>query len=297
MPIFDYGYGTSGYAASSQAGYADRSASMVGYGMDRAGGTMGVATDRYGGMAAAMGMGGGYDGRSDIGYMTGPSPYQRARSRSPIGVQQQQPEVKCFKCTKIGHMAKDCTAELLCYSCNGTGHISRDCTDSTNGPKCYNCQNIGHMAKDCPSLIAQGMVAQGIIGPQGVNASAALNGLNMGGFSGGRGRGGGGGGARGGAMGGMMRGGFGGMPPRGIEKSGVNCHQCGGYGHMARDCPTEKKCYKCQGLGHIAKLCPTNVDGSAPRAFVCFKCNQEGHFARDCTGDTANPPTTAVGTA
>merc|ERR1719370_499153 len=128
------------------------------------------------------------------------------------------------------------TAELLCYSCNGTGHISRDCTDSTSGPKCYNCQNIGHMAKDCPSLIAQGMVASGIIGPQGVNASAALNGLNMAGFGGG-----GRGGAPAAARGGMMRGGGfgGGVPPR-AGRSGVNCHQCGGYGHMARDCPTEK---------------------------------------------------------
>lgn len=305
MPIFDYGYGTGGYTGSGQAGYGDRSSAM-GYGMERGAG-MGISTDRYSGMATAMAMGGGYDSRSDIGYMSGPSPYARARSRSPIGVQQhmmmqqqQAPEVKCYKCTKVGHMAKDCTAELLCYSCNGVGHISRDCTDSTNGPKCYNCQNIGHMAKDCPSLIAQGMVAQGIIGPQGVNADAALNGVNIGGgrgggYSGGRGAARGGGGYMGG--GGMMRGGFMG-PPRG-GRGGMNCHQCGGYGHMARDCPTEKKCYKCQGLGHIAKLCPTNgMDG--PRSFTCFKCNQEGHFARDCKADTANPPLTsepAEGTA
>merc|ERR1719334_1642919 len=231
---------------------------------------------------AGMGYEGGYEGRSDLGYLSGASQYSRdmrARSRSPIS--SPAPEVKCFKCTKTGHMAKDCTAELLCYSCNGTGHISRDCTDSTNGPKCYNCQNIGHMAKDCPSLIAQGMVASGIIGPQGVNTTAAMNGFSMGGFGGGRGS------ARG--MGGMMRGGYGGMPPRG-GRSGVNCHQCGGYGHMARDCPTEKKCYKCQGLGHIAKLCPTNMDGGGGRSMNCFKCNQEGHFARDCKADVASPP-------
>lgn len=234
--------------------------------------------------------------------MTGPSPYQRARSRSPLGIQQ-PPEVKCFKCTKMGHMAKDCTAELLCYSCNGTGHISRDCKDSTNGPKCYNCQNIGHMAKDCPSLIAQGMVAQGIIGPQGVNTNAALNGMSMGGFGGGRGGGGGRAAARSAPMGGnMMRGGFGGMRPRGghVERSGMNCHQCGGFGHMARDCPTEKKCYKCQGLGHIAKACPINGEGGVTRSMNCFKCNQEGHFARDCKADTASPPATSasvVGTA
>jgi len=290
MPIFDYGYGQSAYG-TSQSGYSERSSAM-GYGMDRAGSSgMGLSSsDRYASMAAmsAMGMGGasGYDGRSDIGYLSGPSPYSRdmrARSRSPLGASASPPEVKCFKCTKLGHMAKDCTAELLCYSCNGTGHISRDCKDSTNGPKCYSCQNIGHMAKDCPSLIAQGMVAQGIIGPQGVNTSAALNRFSMGGgFSGGRG----GGGSSHRNMG-MMRGGF--MPR--VERSGVNCHQCGGYGHMARDCPTEKKCYKCQGLGHIAKLCP-NAEANGGRSLVCFKCNQEGHFARDCKADTASPPTT-----
>ena len=276
MPIFEYGYtgyggsSQSGYGGSSQAGYGERSSSM-GYDMDRSGsGAAGMSmssTDRYGGMAAVMGMG-SYDGRSEIGYMSGPSPYardMRARSRSPLS--SPAPEVKCFKCTKLGHMAKDCTAELLCYSCNGTGHISRDCTDSTNGPKCYNCQNIGHMAKDCPSLIAQGMVASGIIGPQGVNTTAAMNGLSMGRFSSG------GHGSSRGMGGGMMRGGYGGyggMPPRG-GRSGVNCHQCGGYGHMARDCPTEKKCYKCQGLGHIAKLCPNAADEFGGRYMNCFK--------------------------
>ena len=275
MPIFDYGYGTGGYGASSQGGYGERSGAM-GYAMDRASALS--ASDRYGGMGAMAGMGmgggyeGGYEGRSDLGYLSGASQYSRdmrARSRSPIS--SPAPEVKCFKCTKTGHMAKDCTAELLCYSCNGTGHISRDCTDSTNGPKCYNCQNIGHMAKDCPSLIAQGMVASGIIGPQGVNTAAAMKGFSMGGYGGSRGssRGGMGGGGMGG--GGMMRG-FGGMPrmPR-VERSGVNCHQCGGFGHMARDCPTEKKCYKCQGLGHIAKLCPNAESG---RSLVCFKVDK-----------------------
>jgi len=297
MPIFDYGYGTGGYGGSSQDGYGERSSAM-GYGMDRAGGSgMGLSSsDRYAGMAAAMGLGGGsgYDGRSDIGYLSGPSPYSRemrARSRSPLSAPA-PPEVKCFKCTKLGHMAKDCTAELLCYSCNGTGHISRDCKDSTNGPKCYSCQNIGHMAKDCPSLIAQGMVASGIIGPQGVNTSAALNGFSMGGFGGRGGSGSRGGGAYRGM--GMMRGG-GFMPraPASIARSGVNCHQCGGYGHMARDCPTEKKCYKCQGLGHIAKLCP-NMDAGGGRPTHCFKCNLEGHFARDCKTDAASLPTTTA---
>ena len=263
MPIYDYGY--SGYGGASQGGYPERSQAM-GYGMERS--ASGASSDRYGSaMAAGMAGMAGYDDRSSIGFISGPSPYprdMRARSRSPIS--SPAPEIKCFKCTKLGHMAKDCTAELLCYSCNGTGHISRDCTDSTSGPKCYNCQNIGHMAKDCPSLIAQGMVASGIIGPQGVNASAAMNGFSMAGFGGGRG------GAPAAARGGMMRGGGfgGGVPPR-AGRTGVNCHQCGGYGHMARDCPTEKKCYKCQGLGHIAKLCPTNMDGGGGRSMNCFK--------------------------
>lgn len=288
MPIFDYGY--SGYPGGTSQGYPESRGAM-GY-PERSGMSgSGMGMSGYSERSASMGsMGGGYSERSTIGYISGPSPYARdirERSRSPIA--NNPPEMKCFKCTKLGHMAKDCTAELLCYSCNGTGHISRDCKDATNGPKCYNCQNIGHMAKDCPSLIAQGMVAQGLIGPQGVNtSSAAINGY-MGAVS--RGAAGGHGGM---GMGGMARAAYSGVIPR-AGRSGVNCHQCGGFGHMARDCPTEKKCYKCQGLGHIARLCPTNVDGGGGgRSMNCFKCNQEGHFARDCKADSATPPTTTT---
>ena len=93
----------------------------------------------------------------------------------------------------------------------------------------------------------------------------------------------GGGMMRGGGFGGGFGGfggGFGGgmgmmMPGRGfghIAKPGVNCHQCGGFGHMARDCPTEKKCYKCQGLGHIAKLCPNEEAGG--RSMTCFRVSE-----------------------
>lgn len=68
----------------------------------------------------------------------------------------------------------------------------------------------------------------------------------------------------------------------------VNCHNCGGAGHFARDCPKEVcACHNCGQRDHFARDCP-----SARKPFkaeVCHHCGSEGHFIRDCPVDKARP--------
>ena len=44
-------------------------------------------------------------------------------------------KIKCFKCGKDGHLARDCKSNIQCFKCQKYGHISRDCRSTRDVQK------------------------------------------------------------------------------------------------------------------------------------------------------------------
>lgn len=49
-----------------------------------------------------------------------------------------------------------------------------------------------------------------------------------------------------------------------------SCYNCSGFGHMARDCPSERR------------------GGGGSRFGACYNCGLLGHLARDCSSENGN---------
>lgn len=142
-----------------------------------------------------------------------------------------RPGVVCFNC-KGNHSMKDCpVGEKICHLCQTPGHVSKDCPhrgDVAIQPAenttvtclncggnhhhrmcpitdkiCHKCGQLGHISKECPQKV-----------PMAPMAVAA--------------------------------------PLR--AESCLNC----GERHHVRDCPVpDKICHQCGGRGHISKQCPS----------------------------------------
>jgi len=70
--------------------------------------------------------------------------------------------VRCFKCQRFGHFAKDCKCEVdTCGHCAVEGHIVKDCPDLRKPPTCANCKrnkkphNHNTKAKTCSAYISE----------------------------------------------------------------------------------------------------------------------------------------------
>lgn len=109
----------------------------------------------------------------------------------------------CNNCFKPGHLAADCTNDKACKNCRTSGHIARDCH---NEPVCNICSISGHVARLCPKGDS--------------NYSDRDRGSRVRG-----------GGMRDGMMSRIGRDGVG---------STIICHNCGGRGHMAYECPSAR---------------------------------------------------------
>ncbi|KAJ6568533.1 hypothetical protein B0H19DRAFT_939198, partial [Mycena capillaripes] len=47
---------------------------------------------------------------------------------------------KCYKCSGVGHIARERPKETQCYNCREMGHISRECP---HPQKCHECGKEG----------------------------------------------------------------------------------------------------------------------------------------------------------
>ncbi|KAJ0242664.1 hypothetical protein HA466_0206060 [Hirschfeldia incana] len=177
-------------------------------------------------------------------------------------------ESRCWNCREPGHVASNCSNEGICHSCGKTGHRARDCSnpvsragdlrlcnncfkpghlaaDCTNDKACKNCRTTGHIARDCQNdpvcniCSISGHVARNC--PKG---DSSYSDRDRDRDRGSRVRG-----------GGMQRDGFGrmgrdsGMQRDGLSRGGrdgggvgamIICHNCGGRGHMAYECPSAR---------------------------------------------------------
>jgi hypothetical protein len=77
-----------------------------------------------------------------------------------------------------------------------------------------------------------------------------------------------------------------------------NCYNCGGEGHIWRNCKAEPKakkptfvkepflCYNCDGEGHLSRDCKADPKAKTSvivkEPFLCYNCDGEGHLSRDC---------------
>ncbi|EAS05190.2 CnjB protein (macronuclear) [Tetrahymena thermophila SB210] len=173
----------------------------------------------------------------------------------------------CFKCGKVGHMAKDCTEPQqqgrkqsgACFKCNQEGHMSKDCPNQQQKKSgCFKCGEEGHFSKDCPNPQKQQQQkprggACFKCGEEGHISKDCPN------------------------------------PQKQQQKN--TCFKCKQEGHISKDCPNSQnsggnKCFNCNQEGHMSKDCPN----PSQKKKGCFNCGEEGHQSRECTKERKERP-------
>ena len=64
-------------------------------------------------------------------------------------------------------------------------------------------------------------------------------------------------------------------PRRAATRPVARCYNCGGTGHVVRDCPKPVACFRCCEVGHTTANCPKTER-------VCRLCRKPGHLAKSC---------------
>ncbi|KAJ1275919.1 hypothetical protein BS78_05G173000 [Paspalum vaginatum] len=70
-----------------------------------------------------------------------------------------------------------------------------------------------------------------------------------------------------------------------MEKRKKPCFVCGLFGHNAKQCTQGQDCFICKKGGHMAKDCPDKHKRIDHQSTLCLRCGETGHDMFGCTND------------
>ncbi|PVH34401.1 hypothetical protein PAHAL_8G213400 [Panicum hallii] len=70
-----------------------------------------------------------------------------------------------------------------------------------------------------------------------------------------------------------------------MEKRKKPCFVCGLFGHNAKQCTQGQDCFICKKRGHMAKDCPDKHKRNDHQSTLCLRCGEIGHDMFGCTND------------
>ncbi|EEC68130.1 hypothetical protein OsI_36043 [Oryza sativa Indica Group] len=70
-----------------------------------------------------------------------------------------------------------------------------------------------------------------------------------------------------------------------MEKRKRPCFVCGLFGHNSKQCTQGQDCFICKKGGHIAKDCPEKHNRNTQQSTFCLRCGESGHDMFGCAND------------